>query len=60
MTLNEYNCIYITHKQYNLNVIIVYIHYYKSNLFGGLILCLGLWLIFMLQLLTRLYSLFTH
>ena len=34
-------------SRYNLNVIIIYRHYYKSNLFGGLTLHLGLWLIFM-------------
>ena len=44
----------------NIHAIIVHIDYYKSNLFGSLILCLGLWLIFMLWLLSRLCSLFTH
>ena len=32
----------------------VYIHYYRSNLFGGLTLHLGLWLILMFWLVSRL------
>ena len=36
------------------------LHLIKSNLFGILILCLGLWLIFMLWLLSKHCSLFTH